>query len=198
MSESDMTFPERSLDDFADHIITRARPSADGTRWYAVLDYGLDTFRLSPDFSSCARTKAEAIRICAANIRGNARGDGTRATRSILREEGYDIGRLKQHWSAKEEIELLGLSYESILESAKSVAAGKWKIIGQSWAMNRRKTECVEFHFIVSCLAKGTIEDIVERTVLAGGYENVVRSMLANMTGHELMALCDPSPYLVQ
>lgn len=86
---------QRTLDDFPDDIIVRARQSTTpgGTYWYAVLNSPRNSRGYSmPDFSTCATTREEAIRKCADVIRKDALGIGKYAPHSCLL--GYDL-----HWT---------------------------------------------------------------------------------------------------
>lgn len=93
---------KRTLDSFADEIITSAIRSGDGRRWYAVIDVGPKRWVSDPDFSRCGATRQEAQRQCAQAIRNDARGIGKYAPHSLLRD-GYDLHfRLMKHWAEKE------------------------------------------------------------------------------------------------
>ena len=91
----------RTLDSFNDAIITSARPSTDGRGWYASLDVGPDRQVSDPDFCRYAGTKDDAVALCAAAIRANARGVGQHAPRGVF--SAYDLKfRLMKHWAEKE------------------------------------------------------------------------------------------------
>lgn len=93
---------QRTLDSFADHIITRASRGKDSGLWYAVLDVPLPGYVADPDFSTCCRTKAEAVAACAKKIREDAKGIGKYAPHDLV-TPSYDLHyRLMPHWEAKE------------------------------------------------------------------------------------------------
>lgn len=90
---------ERTLDSFADAVITRTIRSE--RNWYAVLDTG-PYCETSLDFSTCRPTEAEAIAACAAKIRADAKGIGKYAPHGLL-TPCYDLHfRLMRWWAEKE------------------------------------------------------------------------------------------------
>lgn len=92
----------RTLDSFADEIITKVSRAQNGL-WYATLDVGPRWFVSDPDFSTCAVTKEAAIAKCAAKIRADARGEGKYAPHDLLLP-GYSLHyRLMPYWAEKEE-----------------------------------------------------------------------------------------------
>ncbi len=96
-------FYKRTLDSFADDVITRSRPSSDGRGWYASLDVGPDSQVSDPDFCRYAKTQAAAIALCAAAIRSDAQGIGPYAPHRCFSD--YDLHfRLMKHWAAKEQL----------------------------------------------------------------------------------------------
>ncbi len=93
----------RTLDSFSDETITKVRQSEGGT-WYASLDTGPDRYVSDPDFAVGAATRHEAVRLCAARIRADARGEGKYAPHDLLVPGRYDFSyRLAKHWAAKEQ-----------------------------------------------------------------------------------------------
>ena len=97
---------ERSLDSFADDVITSVRPGRNGL-WYAVLDVGPNHYPGDPDFSTCCDSNARAIAECAKKIRNDAKGVGKYAPHSIL-VTPYDFHfRLAKHWASKEERDVI-------------------------------------------------------------------------------------------
>lgn len=90
----------RTLDSFADEIITRCSGPTNG--WYhAVLDRG--PYDISFDFAAYGygRTREEAIARCASEIRRDARGIGKFAPHDCFR--GYTFRfQLCKYWSEKE------------------------------------------------------------------------------------------------
>lgn len=94
---------ERTLDSFADSIITRVHRNESRTGWYACLDVGPESYVSDPDFSTYAATRKEAIRLCAEAIRQDAKGIGKYAPHSLLVPGDYDLHfRLMKHWAKKE------------------------------------------------------------------------------------------------
>jgi len=133
---SDRTpFYKRTLDSFADHIITRARPRDDGS-WHAILDCGFRSQVSDPDFSPYGYGKSheEASARSAAAIRADARGIGKFAPHSLL-VPGYDLHwRLMRHWEMKERFEVVGLDpnemyYLSV--SASNDGENGWQLSGE-------------------------------------------------------------------
>jgi hypothetical protein len=97
---SDVPFYERTLDSFADHIITRTRQTRPG-HWYACLDTGPTSYASDPDFAAWGATEADAVADCATRIRRDASGIGRYAPRKAL--SGYELRwRLMKHWVEKE------------------------------------------------------------------------------------------------
>lgn len=99
-------FYERTLDSFADEIITKIACKTSAGVYYAVLDVP-DGSNIGADFST-GRSKAEdATAACARKIRDDHRGIGKFAPHSCL--QGYDLKfRLMKHWSEKERYEQHG------------------------------------------------------------------------------------------
>lgn len=97
---SSVPYYERSLGSFSDEVITDVIEGRNGT-WYAVLDVGPKRGPGDPDFSTGARTREDAVALCAAKIRRDAVGVGKYAPHSVL--TGYDLHfRLARHWASKE------------------------------------------------------------------------------------------------
>lgn len=142
-------FYERTLDSFADHIITRARPYDGG--WHAVLDCGFRTNVSDPDFSThgYGRTKEEAQAKSAAAIRADAVGVGKYAPHSLL-VPGYDLHwRLMRHWDMKERFEVAGLDPNDMYyQSAAAINddEGGWKLSGEYLSVMTEK-RLLEFKF---------------------------------------------------
>lgn len=135
---SDRTpFYKRTLDSFADHIITRARPRDDGS-WHAVLDCGFRSHVSDPDFSpyGYGQSREEASARSAAAIRADARGIGKFAPHSLL-VPGYDLHwRLMKHWEMKERFEAVGLDPNEMYFSADDSANNsKWELNGHHLAV---------------------------------------------------------------
>jgi antitoxin (DNA-binding transcriptional repressor) of toxin-antitoxin stability system len=129
---SDRTpFYKRTLDSFADHIITRARAYSDG--FHAVLDCGFDTYVGDPDFSphGYGKTMEEAARRSSAAIRNDALGIGKYAPHSLL-VPGYDLHfRLMKHWDMKERLEKLGIDPNEAFRVADSENLSNWELKGE-------------------------------------------------------------------
>jgi hypothetical protein len=98
----------RSLDDFPDDVIARARQGERG--WYAVLNSPNNIHgRSMPDFSSFGDTREEAIARCAKVMRDDDKGIGKYAPHSCFR--GYALHWiLCAHWAHRmgEEVDALG------------------------------------------------------------------------------------------
>lgn len=145
---SDKTpYYKRTLDSFADHIITRTRPHAGG--FHAVLDCGFNTYVSDPDFSphGYGRTKEEAARKSAAAIRADAVGIGKFAPHSLLLP-GYDLHfRLMKHWEMKERFEKVGLDpNEAYFCADQADGLGRWELNGEFLAVCKEK-RLLEFTF---------------------------------------------------
>lgn len=124
-------FYERTLDSFADHIITRARAYNGG--YHAVLDCGFKTYVGDPDFSphGYGKTMEEAARRSATAIRNDAIGIGKYAPHSLL-VPGYDLHfRLMKHWDMKERLEKLGIDPNEAFRAADSENLGGWSLRGE-------------------------------------------------------------------
>ena len=107
MNDRKTPYYERTLDSFADHIITRCtdKPSSNGY-YNAVLDTGPNGHVSDPDFAcqGYGKTRAEAIAKCATAIRADARGVGKYAPHRCF--QGYDFHwRLAKYWEMKEQAE---------------------------------------------------------------------------------------------
>ena len=138
-------FYKRTLDSFADHIITRARPYDGG--FHAVLDCGFHTYVSDPDFSSYGygKTMEEAASRSATAIRNDAMGIGKYAPHSLL-VPGYDLRfRLMKHWDMKERLEKLGIDPNEAFRAADSENLGSWSLRGEfiSVCKERRLLEFV-------------------------------------------------------
>ncbi|TLX16251.1 hypothetical protein [Rhizobium sp. MHM7A] len=140
-------FYKRTLDSFADHIITRARRYGDG--FHAVLDCGFDSYVGDPDFSphGYGKTKEEAARRSAAAIRNDAIGIGKFAPHSLL-VPGYELNfRLMKHWDMKERFEKVGLDPNEMYFIADDAANNsKWELDGHHLAVWTEK-RLLEFVF---------------------------------------------------
>lgn len=96
-----LPFYERSLDSFADEIITRVRSSLDGERYYAVLNAPYES-RITTDFSTCRPTPELAVAACAAKIRQDHLGTGKYAPHACL--QGYTLKFvLMKYWAELEQ-----------------------------------------------------------------------------------------------
>ena len=140
-------FYQRTLDSFADHIITRARPYDGG--WHAVLDCGFRTEVADPDFSphGYGRTKEEAAQKSAQAIRNDALGIGKYAPHSIV-VPGYDLHfRLMKHWELKERFEKVGVDPSEMYFASDSISyESDWKLAGRFLDVVQEK-RVLEFSF---------------------------------------------------
>lgn len=93
-------YRQRTLESFADDVITTSHRGESGRYWYAKLDVGPQKQVSDPDFSQCAESEEEARAKCARTIRDDARGIGKYAPHSIL-VDGLQ-SRLLKHWVQKE------------------------------------------------------------------------------------------------
>lgn len=83
-------FYQRTLDSFADDIITEVRQGGRGL-WYAAADFRANP-RTHSDFANAGSTREEAVARCAAAMRQSARGENPK---------GYRCGELEGymlHW----------------------------------------------------------------------------------------------------
>jgi hypothetical protein len=140
----DTPFYKRTLDSFADDVITRQRPRADGG-WHAVLDTGVTRQVSDPDFSPSGygATREEAARRCARAIRDDASGIGKFAPHSVL-EDGYDLRwRLMRHWDKKERMAAVGLDPNEVMADACGMDVDRWKLKGAylEWSRDTRRLE---------------------------------------------------------
>ncbi|MFO1027771.1 MAG: hypothetical protein U1E70_21550 [Acetobacteraceae bacterium] len=138
-------FDERTLDSFADEIIVRAEPAADG-RWRAVLDVGLWRFNGDPEFASTDTSREAAVARCAQTIRDDARGIGRYAPHTLLSPKGYDFRfRLCRHWVTKEHLRDLGHDpNQYVLDVDTCLERGdRWKLKGGflDWSKESRLFE---------------------------------------------------------
>lgn len=99
-----MDYWERTLDSFADDIITKCTDKLSESGFYnASLDTGPNHYISDPDFacSGYGKTREEAIAKCAAAIRADSKGIGKYAPHSCFL--GYDFHfRLAKYWAEKE------------------------------------------------------------------------------------------------
>ncbi len=124
-------FYKRTLDSFADHIITRTRAYNGG--YHAVLDCGFNTYVSDPDFSphGYGKTMEEAASRSATAIRNDAVGIGKYAPHALL-VPGYDLHfRLMKHWDMKERLEKLGIDPNEAFRAANSENLGSWSLHGE-------------------------------------------------------------------
>ncbi len=124
---------QRTLDSFADHIITKAWPRKDGS-WHAVLDCSFKTSVSDPDFSPYGYGKdaAEAAAKSAKAIRNDAIGIGKFAPHSVLRADRYDLHfRLMRHWERKERFEAVGINPNDMIRHAAAANWDDWNLEGE-------------------------------------------------------------------
>lgn len=146
MSEP-IPFHKRTLDSFADHIITKARPRKDGA-WHAVFDCSFVIWVSDPDFATYGHAKdaAEAHARCAKGIRDNAKGIGKFAPHSIFKDS-YDLHwRLMKHWSLKERFEAVGSDPNEMMMLADNVDWNNWSLSGE-WINLSQDNRAVEFRY---------------------------------------------------
>jgi hypothetical protein len=94
-------FYERSLDSFADEIITQVAQSNDGL-YYAWLARPPGSY-ITADFSACRTTAEQAIAHCAAKIRQDHLGIGRYAPHRCL-SDGYTLRFvLMKYWAELEQ-----------------------------------------------------------------------------------------------
>lgn len=166
MKASRIPFYERTLDSFADHIITRQRQRNDGN-WHAVLDCGFDKRVSDPDFSpyGYGATRKQSAERCAYAIRQDAIGIGKFAPHSIL-TDGYDLHwRLMKHWEKKERLEATGADLgEAMSRAFQSYEQfDVWKLKG-TWLDN--KSQSSTFDFDVQIAIAEMMVDLREDAVL--------------------------------
>jgi hypothetical protein len=138
---------QRTLDSFADHIISKARPRKDGG-WHAVLDCSFKTYVSDPDFSTHGYGKdaAEAHARSAKGIRDDAIGIGKYAPHAILKDS-YDLHwRLMRHWDRKERFEAVGVDPNEMTIAAADVDWANWPLAGE-WLDRCDDTRTIEFVF---------------------------------------------------
>lgn len=164
---------ERTLSSYADHIITKARPSSGG--WHAVLDCGFDDGPGDPDFSphGYGGSAEEAAARSAKVIRDDAIGIGKFAPHRIL-TDGYDLKfRLMKHWHRKERLEAAGVNANDMLRAIeKGYPQSDWQLKG-NWLAVGEESRMIELFYqvriaeTVSSVREGTLElDEVRHTVL--------------------------------
>lgn len=147
MTASRLPFYERTLDSFADHIITRQRQRKDGN-WHAVLDCGFDERVSDPDFGpdGYGATRKQSAERCAYAIRQDAIGIGKFAPHSIL-TDGYDLHwRLMKHWEKKERLEATGADLgEAMSRAFQSYEQfDVWKLKG-TWLDKKSQSSTFDF-----------------------------------------------------
>jgi hypothetical protein len=145
---------QRTLDSFADHIITRGRPQKDGG-WHVVLDRGFNVTE-SLDFSPYGYGKdaAEAAANSAKAIRNDAIGIGKYAPHPLL-QPGYDLHwRLMKHWERKERFEAVGVNSNDMVIKATEADWADWPLSGE-WLTRCRATRAIEFVFQLSVAETG-------------------------------------------
>lgn len=148
-------FYKRTLDSFADHIITKAHPRNDGG-WHAVLDCSFKTYVSDPDFATHGYGKdvAEAHARGAKGIRNDAKGIGKFAPHSILKD-GYDLHwRLMKHWDRKERLEAAGLDPNEVTLAAEKADWAFWALDGE-WLNRHEATRTIEFVYLLAVAETG-------------------------------------------
>lgn len=145
---------ERTLDSFADHIITKVRRTDSG--WHAVLDCSFKTWVSDPDFSpyGYGSTALEAANRSAKAIRDDAIGIGKHAPHKIV-TPGYDLHfRLMKHWVLKERFEAVGIDPNDMILVANDAlkVQDQWKLQGE-WINWVKETKATEFYYQL-CLAE--------------------------------------------
>lgn len=144
MTTDRIPYYERTLDSFANHIITRQRQRKDGN-WHAVLDCSFDGSVSDPDFSpyGYGATREQAAERCAHAIRQDAIGVGKFAPHSVLKD-GYDLHfRLMRHWEKKERLEAAGVDLVEATARADDAFA-VWKLDGE-WLNKVKQTRTFDF-----------------------------------------------------
>lgn len=139
----DSLYPgERTLDDFADHIITR-----NTKRGNAVLDTGFKSQVSDPDFApnGYGPTPADACVNCATAIRANAKGT---KPRSCIKPDGYDLRyRLMRVWVRKEQMEALGLDPNALIVEINDGDYWRaWPVAGE-WLARSAAVKHLEFFY---------------------------------------------------
>ncbi len=99
---------DRSLDTFADTIITRTFQSKVDKRHYAVIDAGFGHYGNFPDFAWSGDSEAEAIAGCGRWIRRHSEKDATLG----FGAEGLE--RLKSIWARNERMVALGVDRKAL------------------------------------------------------------------------------------
>lgn len=86
------------IDRLPDRALVHARAASWNGGWYAAVDIK-DTYVSDPDFSTCGRSEADAIKVCADKIRADLRGEGKYAPHW----DAYDVKyRLLPHWRTRQ------------------------------------------------------------------------------------------------
>lgn len=141
-------FYDRTLDSFADDIITHQSRRKDGS-WHAALDCSFRNWVSDPDFGSAGygKTKEDAARNCARAIRDDAKGIGKYAPHSLL-VSSYDLHyRLMRHWERKERFQRVGVDPTEMMAVAyQATDHDQWKLKGD-WVNWVEDTRSLEFIF---------------------------------------------------
>lgn len=160
-------FQGRTLDSFADDIITRSLVEG-----RAVLDCGFFDWASDPDFapSGYGKDSAEAATKCARAIRDNARGIGRGAPDSTL--TGYDLSyRLMPHWARKEIMKDLGIDLRAAHLQANG-AFREWDFTC-SWIDHVKLARHYEFFFILLLTDRKRLVDAGTLTIEAA-IDNII------------------------
>lgn len=170
LSRYNSGFSGRTLDSFADEIITRS--TVDGR---AVLDCGFFDQVSDPDFSPSGygQDSAQAAQNCARAIRANAQGIGRRAPYGCL--TGYDLQyRLMPHWARKEIMTDLGIDLRAAHVQARG-AFGDWAF-KSSWLEHVHLARHFEFFFILLQTDRKRLVDAGKLNV-AAAIDNIIEEI---------------------
>jgi hypothetical protein len=202
---STVPFYERTLDSFADDIITRVRQEEprEGreTGWYAVIDFGVVSQVSDPDFSGYGATREEAIRRTAKSIRNDAAGIGKYAPHSCFRD-GYDLRwRLMKHWDVKERLALAGVDYPSIRQACHDASGDdRWQVQSaskhESYFHRRDKNRVYELAFLEGFFAgsggldAGGLDAACHSAMEAGACTNGIAARIGgDLSAHQRIEL---------
>lgn len=138
----------RTLDDFADHIITRQIYRDNGS-WHAVLDCGIIEYVSDPEFSHFGidKSRMAAAKKCADVIRKKAKKESESLSSQYLLAPGYELYyRLMPFWEKKERFEALGIDPNEIISQVRQINMDIWCLEGE-WIIKWEATRAMEFEF---------------------------------------------------
>jgi hypothetical protein len=149
---------ERTLDSFADHIITRQTYDYI-LGWNAQFDRGLviyDLDHLLPGKAGGLQTREEAAAHAAAEIRASA------SSSAALREASH-LARFLRHWDKKERFEAIGIDPDDMYTTCRETRSEVWGLCGK-WDREPGVTRALEFHYqlLIAELAHAVANDGID------------------------------------